>query len=903
MVIVIIFDQRRYLNFRKDFSPAAVLAGAVILLIAFAFWISNLGLQSIWFDEGWSAFAAAQPDVIAAANADATNPPLYYALLHVHARLFGESEFALRLFSVFLGMITCALSFRLASIWFGRRAAIFALAAVAFNPLIHWAAQEARMYTLLAALVMTCAIGFHGLLNRARWTAWLMLLAAELALLYAHNSGPVVVLWLNVVTVIAWISRRSLSAPDWRAWLAGQIGVGLLWLPYFVTRFLLLREANAALDSAPVLSAAFIADLWRALWETPWERVLLTPPGPLPLILFAFWLTACAVLVRRVGVRWALFHTFVLTGGLVAALVILGNELHGRYLVMIAPLALIPLGTALSRLRPAWLSWVGVSGLILLLAFTVRQNAASDFRHDDARAMVQYYADTLTSDDSVVAWSYADRYELAYYWDRLGVSADRITLPEGQDMDAVAPLLPTEGDVALNIWFTQRADFRGMLGCLFGHGTRRLPEEYTVHGMTSRLYRSPTLAFPTWVDADAAFGSPAAPAVRVIRRAEIPAAAAPDQALCLPIEIELLQPINADLKAALIVRSVLGWEIARADAVFATSNQRLTSQLAAGETATAFPLVRLPFGAPQGTYPVYLRIYDEQAFVSGLEPPRDQPAVGRDLLLGEWRVETAPAWLDTNREADLAAVAPVLAGDRTLIALGGIEQGQVLINGAEIRLSLLWTGRGDLPDLRLRDDSGAWEVVIPPTVTAADGILLDWRRLVIPAGAASGAVSLLLPDDTPIARMVVEAQPYIGEAPPFEHAAAGSWDGLAELVGYSLPEGALRTGMPADILLVWRAEAPSDTSLTVFVQLLDRGDQVVAQSDSVPARGERPTTGWRAGEFISDVHQLRWNEPLPSSAADLRLIVGLYDAQTGERIPTVNGDDHILLAADLSAQP
>jgi hypothetical protein len=151
--------------------------------------------------------------------------------------------------------------------------------------------------------------------------------------------------------------------------------------------------------------------------------------------------------------------------------------------------------------------------------------------------------------------------------------------------------------------------------------------------------------------------------------------------------------------------------------------------------------------------------------------------------------------------------------------------------------------------------------------------------------------------------MVVEAQPYIGEAPPFEHAAAGSWDGLAELVGYSLPEGALRTGMPADILLVWRAEAPSDTSLTVFVQLLDRGDQVVAQSDSVPARGERPTTGWRAGEFISDVHQLRWNEPLPSSAADLRLIVGLYDAQTGERIPTVNGDDHILLAADLSAQP
>ena len=79
---------------------------------------------------------------------------------------------------------------------------------------------------------------------------------------------------------------------------------------------------------------------------------------------------------------------------------------------------------------------------LLLFAFDLIAAQNPDYQHDDARAMVQYYADHLTADDSVIAWSYADRYDLAYYWDRLGVQARRVTLPEGADLDAVLPLLP-----------------------------------------------------------------------------------------------------------------------------------------------------------------------------------------------------------------------------------------------------------------------------------------------------------------------------------------------------------------------------------------------------------------------------------------------------------------------------
>ena len=65
------------------------------------------------------------------------------------------------------------------------------------------------------------------------------------------------------------------------------------------------------------------------------------------------------------------------------------------------------------------------------------------------------------------------------------------------------------------------------------------------------------------------------------------------------------------MKAKLIVQNDLGWTVASADAIFATANQRTSSALAAGDLLTAYPLLRLPYGAPAGDYRVFLRLYDE----------------------------------------------------------------------------------------------------------------------------------------------------------------------------------------------------------------------------------------------------------------------------------------------------
>ena len=101
-------------------------------------------------------------------------------------------------------------------------------------------------------------------------------------------------------------------------------------------------------------------------------------------------------------------------------------------------------------------------------------------------------------------------------------------------------------------------------------------------------------------------------------------------------------------------------------------------------------------------------------------------------------------------------------------------------------------------------------------------------------------------------------------------------------------------GEAATVALHWRAATQPSASFKVSVQLLNENNQVVAQHDGLPAGGSRPTDGWQAGETVVDNHGL----PIPAGAppGDYRLIVALYDAETGVRLP-VQEADHLALGA------
>src|SRR4051812_25962658 len=77
-----------------------------ILLLAAALRIWGIDRQSLWFDEAATVHIIRQPlprmfDLI---KSDERTPPLHYVVLHVWIKLFGDSEFSLRLPSAIAGV-------------------------------------------------------------------------------------------------------------------------------------------------------------------------------------------------------------------------------------------------------------------------------------------------------------------------------------------------------------------------------------------------------------------------------------------------------------------------------------------------------------------------------------------------------------------------------------------------------------------------------------------------------------------------------------------------------------------------------------------------------------------------------------------------------------------------------
>ena len=79
-----------------------------------------------------------------------------------------------------------------------------------------------------------------------------------------------------------------------------------------------------------------------------------------------------------------------------------------------------------------------------------------------------------------------------------------------------------------------------------------------------------------------------------------------------------------------------------------------------------------------------------------------------------------------------------------------------------------------------------------------------------------------------------------------------------------------------------------EQDLHVFVHLVDENGHIIAQADGQPADWTRPTTGWAPGEFVIDRHTLSIPGDLALDAHALH--VGLYDPDTGERLPVEGGD-------------
>jgi len=106
---------------------------------------------------------------------------------------------------------------------------------------------------------------------------------------------------------------------------------------------------------------------------------------------------------------------------------------------------------------------------------------------------------------------------------------------------------------------------------------------------------------------------------------------------------------------------------------------------------------------------------------------------------------------------------------------------------------------------------------------------------------------------------------------------------FAHLVGIDAPAEVLASDAALSLSLYWQTQGPADLDYTVFVHVVGPDGQAVAQSDGWPAQGTAPTTSWVQGQKIFDAHLLELRPSIASG--NYTLFVGLYDVETGGRVP------------------
>lgn len=131
---------------------------------------------------------------------------------------------------------------------------------------------------------------------------------------------------------------------------------------------------------------------------------------------------------------------------------------------------------------------------------------------------------------------------------------------------------------------------------------------------------------------------------------------------------------------------------------------------------------------------------------------------------------------------------------------------------------------------------------------------------------------------------------------------------MIRLLGYDISATTVRAGDTLELLAYWQPIRQPDSDYSVFIHLTpqDTPTPVLAQADGVPSRSNfRSTVTWRDMDetFISRPFELAIPEDTEPGAYTLRL--GLYDWQTGQRLLTDEGQDHITIpvVVEVASQP
>lgn len=374
---------------------------AMSVLVALLAFLWGRGRQTwFWIDESIAVGMASQPlaDIPASLRLDGA-PPFYYFVLNLWMSLFGSSEVATHTLSLLFALAVVPTALWAGWSLFGRRTGWICAALAALNPFLATYANETRMYTLVALLVMVATASFlHAFAwgNRRYLPAFVIALTL---LLYTHNWAIFIVLAAGAAVIPCAVLRDESRRTVVDAVVAFGL-VGLLYLPWVPT---LLYQVSHH--------------------PNPWARrptlVQLREEAALAFggreVIVALGVGCGVALIDILKRPWSRFGIAVLTTLAMPLFVLAGGWASSvwayRYLAVIVPPLLLLLALGLARGGKLALGVLAVAGFFTA-PIGVRVNP---YQKSNAREVAETVAPVLQPGDLVISADFTQIPLLAYY--------------------------------------------------------------------------------------------------------------------------------------------------------------------------------------------------------------------------------------------------------------------------------------------------------------------------------------------------------------------------------------------------------------------------------------------------------------------------------------------------------
>ncbi len=215
------------------------------LLVVFAVLLGGAAARNMRPDEVHS-FEATGHSLIGAVNTAAADvhAPAYFVAFHLWQQAVGDSEIASRVFSLLLGMLALAVTFRLGREWLdGWLAGVAALLALGLSTYFVRYSLEIRPYPLLILAGAGSMLLYGRWLARRTWRSAIWYGLSVALVMYTHYLGA----FLILLQAGHWLATRRRDLPQAALAWGGALVLWLPWFPVFVRQ--LQHEGTFVTDS------------------------------------------------------------------------------------------------------------------------------------------------------------------------------------------------------------------------------------------------------------------------------------------------------------------------------------------------------------------------------------------------------------------------------------------------------------------------------------------------------------------------------------------------------------------------------------------------------------------------------------------------------------------------------